>query len=135
MRPLSAVNATLQSSSQLYSPIQFGGQSHGGSITCRGGWTAGAVPSWIPDGTGEIHVEVDRNSAKHQQFLAAHKSVRDAGSAGAFDGTMAITDISTGASHTATGVAFSYLEQAQRVFWKFICCNIVEDITARLSAS
>jgi hypothetical protein len=98
------------------------------------GMDGAVVPSVIPGDQGEIELQVWQTGTLHRQLLAWYnlvKAARDAGDVSQwFGGTMLISNIVDGSSHYATGVGpqkvpdKTYQEQAQRVTWILMACNI-----------
>lgn len=98
------------------------------------GMDGAVVPSVIPGDQGEIEIQVWQTSTIHQQLLAwynAVKAARDAGDVSQwFAATLLVQNTVDGSSHYATGVGpskvpdKSYQEQAQRVSWVLMACDI-----------
>lgn len=98
------------------------------------GMDGAVVPSVIPGDQGEIELQVWQTSTLQEQLLAWYnrlKSDRDAGDVSNwFGSTVAISCIVDGSTHIASGVAplkvpdKVYQEQAQRVTWILVACNI-----------
>ena len=93
------------------------------------------VPSVVPGDQGEIEIQVWQTSDLHQQFMAwynAIKAARDAGDVtNWFAGKIMIQCILDGTQHILSGVApakfgdIPYQEQAQRITWPLVACDIV----------
>lgn len=101
------------------------------------GMDGAVVPSVIPGDQGEIEIQLWQTSTLHQAFVALCnklKAARDAGDVSEwFSGVLLVQNTVDGSSHTCTGVAPKkvadkpYQEQAQRVTWTFVACNIANE--------
>jgi len=104
----------------------------------QSGMDGAVVPSYVPGEQGEIELQVWQTSSLHAALLAAYNSVKTAADAGnvsnAFGATVFIQNTVDGSSHTGTGCAIekvpdkTYQEQAQRVTWKIVCANLINEM-------
>ena len=101
------------------------------------GMDGAIIPRVVPGDQGEIELQIWQTSTFHQELLAycnALKAARDAGDVSQwFSGVLLVQNIVDGTSHTCTGVApqkvpdKTYQEQAQRVNWLLVACNVVNE--------
>ena len=98
------------------------------------GMDGAVVPSVLSGDQGEIELQVWQTSTLHQQLMAWYNGLRSARDAGDvsqwFGANVVIQNIVDGSSHYAKGVApvkvpdKTYQEQAQRVTWVLVACDI-----------
>lgn len=98
------------------------------------GMDGAVVPSVLSGDQGEIELQVWQTSTLHQQLMAWYNGLRAARDAGDvsqwFSGNVVVQNIVDGSMHNLKGVAPTkvpdkvYQEQAQRVTWVLVACDI-----------